>query len=76
MCWHLVLVSLSQPTLSDEAVKQRIDMMTELWDVLGGSDDVVEKEDPSDTDWSDDDKLALLQMAGRMPVRKIKNGSS
>lgn len=73
MQWQLILVSLSQPVFSEDAADEKSNIMSEIWGILqqGESQEEAPREPLNDVD-----KLALLKMAGHMPVRIIEDGSS
>jgi hypothetical protein len=62
MQWQLGLIQMAQPILSEEAARQRGDMVNQLLEVL--QDEPLVTKDDSAT-------LELLRRAGRMPIREI-----
>lgn len=66
MQWQLSLVILAQPTLSEDGVRAKTDIISDLMSALSGE---VE-EDFEDEPMDDEDTLALLAMAGRQPIRE------
>lgn len=64
MQWQLGLIQMAQPILSEEAARQRGDMVNQLLNVLQDNSLSAKEEDDSEL-------LDLLKRAGRMPVREI-----
>lgn len=69
MQWQMSLMLLGQPAFSEDAVREKMRVVDEAMDVLSGDPRVNEEMDDADT-------LALLQMAGRMPIRKFHASTS
>jgi len=62
---------LAQPAFGEEAATAKSEFVQELAGKLG-----AENDEPPDEPMDDRDKLALLEMAGRMPIRIVKPDGS
>lgn len=67
MQWQVMLTILAQPALSDEGASAKEQAVTDIMEALSDGE-----EEPM----NDEDSLALLRMAGRKPIRNVKNGSN
>ena len=68
MLWQVSLSLLAQPVFDEESAERKSDYIKDLTGKLG----VEEEQEELD----DQDTLALLRMAGRMPVRIINPDGS
>ena len=68
MQWQVSLVLLAQPVFDPDSAREKGQLVQDLMDQL--ADEVAEE------DLTERDTLALLEMAGRKPFRKIENAST
>lgn len=64
MQWQLSLALLAQPTFDPDSSMEKAELLQELMQTLSG-------EKVEDVPMDDGDTVALLQMAGRRPIRII-----